>query len=122
MEGDDDNDDEVYKVSYMMMVESPTSGMKIMLIMIHSQAARKFDIPYPTFVLYANRVHNMLGPTPLGVSEMRPKVILKLWVFFMRGINDAKVSQFSHYKADGNSLALTSGARKTSAHPIGPVA
>ena len=38
------------------------------------QAARKFDIPYPTFVLYANRVHNMLGPTPLGVSEMRPKV------------------------------------------------
>ena len=62
----------------MMMAESPTSGMKIMLIMIHSQAARKFDIPYPTFVLYANRVHNMLGPTPLGVSEMRPKVILKL--------------------------------------------
>ena len=26
------------------------------------QSARKFDIPYPTFVLYANRVHNMLGP------------------------------------------------------------
>ena len=63
---------------YMMMVWPPTSGMKIMLIRIHSQAARKFDIPYPTFVLYANRVHNMLGPTPLGVSEMRPKVILKL--------------------------------------------
>ena len=41
---------------------------------INFQAARKFDIPYPTFVLYANRVHNMLGPTPLGVSEMRPKV------------------------------------------------
>ena len=28
-----------------------------------SQAARKNDIPYPTFVLYANRVHNMLGPS-----------------------------------------------------------
>jgi len=31
-----------------------------------SQAARKFDIPYPTFVLYANRVHNMLGPSSDG--------------------------------------------------------
>lgn len=31
-----------------------------------SQAARKFDIPYPTFVLYANRVHNMLGPSADG--------------------------------------------------------
>ena len=30
------------------------------------QAARKHDIPYPTFVLYANRVHNMLGPSPLN--------------------------------------------------------
>ena len=28
-----------------------------------SQAARRHDIPYPTFVLYANRVHNMLGPS-----------------------------------------------------------
>ena len=33
-----------------------------------SQAARKFDIPYPTFVLYANRVHNMLGPSADGSS------------------------------------------------------
>ena len=33
-----------------------------------SQAARKYDIPYPTFVLYANRVHNMLGPSADGVS------------------------------------------------------
>jgi molybdenum-dependent DNA-binding transcriptional regulator ModE len=31
-----------------------------------SQAARKYDIPYPTFVLYANRVHNMLGPSADG--------------------------------------------------------
>lgn len=41
-----------------------------------SQAARKHDIPYPTFVLYANRVHNMLGPSPLngfGLGDLRPK-------------------------------------------------
>uniref|UniRef100_A0A0K2UBC1 HTH psq-type domain-containing protein n=1 Tax=Lepeophtheirus salmonis TaxID=72036 RepID=A0A0K2UBC1_LEPSM len=42
-----------------------------------SQAARKHDIPYPTFVLYANRVHNMLGPSRNGGSpalgELRPK-------------------------------------------------
>ena len=34
--------------------------------LISFQAARKHDIPYPTFVLYANRVHNMLGPSPLN--------------------------------------------------------
>jgi len=34
-----------------------------------SQAARKYDIPYPTFVLYANRVHNMLGPSADGSSN-----------------------------------------------------
>ena len=33
-----------------------------------SQAARKNDIPYPTFVLYANRVHNMLGPSLTDTS------------------------------------------------------
>ncbi|XP_018899255.2 protein bric-a-brac 1 isoform X2 [Bemisia tabaci] len=38
-----------------------------------SQAARKFDIPYPTFVLYANRVHNMLGPSADGSADLRPK-------------------------------------------------
>ncbi|XP_065218248.1 protein bric-a-brac 1-like isoform X2 [Planococcus citri] len=38
-----------------------------------SQAARKYDIPYPTFVLYANRVHNMLGPSVDGGSDLRPK-------------------------------------------------
>uniref|UniRef100_A0A8D8PZZ3 Protein bric-a-brac 1 n=2 Tax=Cacopsylla melanoneura TaxID=428564 RepID=A0A8D8PZZ3_9HEMI len=38
-----------------------------------SQAARKYDIPYPTFVLYANRVHNMLGPSADGSSDLRPK-------------------------------------------------
>ena len=34
-----------------------------------SQAARKHDIPYPTFVLYANRVHNMLGPSVFNGSQ-----------------------------------------------------
>ncbi|XP_059089791.1 protein bric-a-brac 1-like isoform X2 [Tigriopus californicus] len=42
-----------------------------------SQAARKHDIPYPTFVLYANRVHNMLGPSVMDgsptIGELRPK-------------------------------------------------
>ncbi|XP_043208080.1 protein bric-a-brac 1-like [Amphibalanus amphitrite] len=42
-----------------------------------SQAARKYDIPYPTFVLYANRVHNLLGPSVdspgCAPNEMRPK-------------------------------------------------
>ena len=38
-----------------------------------SQAARKYDIPYPTFVLYANRVHNMLGPSIDGGTDLRPK-------------------------------------------------
>lgn len=37
-----------------------------------SQAARKYDIPYPTFVLYANRVHNMLGPSDAD-TDLRPK-------------------------------------------------
>uniref|UniRef100_A0A1A9X2V7 HTH psq-type domain-containing protein n=1 Tax=Glossina brevipalpis TaxID=37001 RepID=A0A1A9X2V7_9MUSC len=51
-----------------------------------SQAARKYDIPYPTFVLYANRVHNMLGPSLDGGSDPRPKargrpqrILLGMW-------------------------------------------
>jgi len=51
-----------------------------------SQAARKFDIPYPTFVLYANRVHNMLGPSIDGGPDLRPKgrgrpqrILLGIW-------------------------------------------
>lgn len=36
-----------------------------------SQAARKYDIPYPTFVLYANRVHNLLGPSADGGAGKR---------------------------------------------------
>ncbi|XP_075229031.1 uncharacterized protein LOC142328833 isoform X2 [Lycorma delicatula] len=51
-----------------------------------SQAARKYDIPYPTFVLYANRVHNMLGPSADGGTDLRPKgrgrpqrILLGIW-------------------------------------------
>jgi hypothetical protein len=51
-----------------------------------SQAARKYDIPYPTFVLYANRVHNMLGPSADGGADLRPKgrgrpqrILLGVW-------------------------------------------
>ncbi|CAO1345360.1 unnamed protein product [Diamesa serratosioi] len=51
-----------------------------------SQAARKYDIPYPTFVLYANRVHNMLGPSMDGGTDLRPKgrgrpqrILLGVW-------------------------------------------
>ncbi|XP_055706727.1 protein bric-a-brac 1-like isoform X1 [Phlebotomus papatasi] len=51
-----------------------------------SQAARKYDIPYPTFVLYANRVHNMLGPSIDGGTDLRPKgrgrpqrILLGIW-------------------------------------------
>ncbi|XP_043189664.1 protein bric-a-brac 2-like isoform X2 [Amphibalanus amphitrite] len=55
-----------------------------------SQAARTYDIPYPTFVLYANRVHNLLGPSqegPGGIpNELRPKgrgrpqrILLGVW-------------------------------------------
>ncbi|KAH8259243.1 hypothetical protein KR026_001108 [Drosophila bipectinata] len=51
-----------------------------------SQAARKYDIPYPTFVLYANRVHNMLGPSLDGGADPRPKargrpqrILLGMW-------------------------------------------
>ena len=41
------------------------------------QAARKHDIPYPTFVLYANRVHNMLGPSPLNGYGLGGKIIFR---------------------------------------------
>lgn len=47
-----------------------------------SQAARKYDIPYPTFVLYANRVHNMLGPSADGGAGM-----LNLMFYLKASIN-----------------------------------
>ncbi|XP_060534686.1 protein bric-a-brac 1-like isoform X2 [Cylas formicarius] len=73
-----------------------------------SQAARKYDIPYPTFVLYANRVHNMLGPSADGGSgeftNLRPKgrgrpqrILLGVWPDeHIRGVIRAVVFRDSH--------------------------
>ncbi|CAG9858083.1 unnamed protein product [Phyllotreta striolata] len=69
-----------------------------------SQAARKYDIPYPTFVLYANRVHNMLGPSHDGGSDLRPKgrgrpqrILLGVWPDeHIRGVIRAVVFRDSH--------------------------
>lgn len=49
-----------------------------------SQAARKYDIPYPTFVLYANRVHNMLGPSADGGAGMFTSLILQSWSYWRK--------------------------------------
>lgn len=70
-----------------------------------SQAARKYDIPYPTFVLYANRVHNMLGPSADGGSDLRPKgrgrpqrILLGIWPDeHIRGVIKAVVFRDSHH-------------------------
>ncbi|XP_052746695.1 protein bric-a-brac 1 isoform X2 [Bicyclus anynana] len=69
-----------------------------------SQAARKYDIPYPTFVLYANRVHNMLGPSADGGADLRPKgrgrpqrILLGVWPDeHIRGVIRAVVFRDSH--------------------------
>lgn len=45
---------------------------KCVTLSLSLQAARKYDIPYPTFVLYANRVHNLLGPSA-EPGDLRPK-------------------------------------------------
>lgn len=70
-----------------------------------SQAARKYDIPYPTFVLYANRVHNMLGPSADGGSDLRPKgrgrpqrILLGVWPDdHIKGVIRAVVFRDSHH-------------------------
>ncbi|XP_035740237.1 protein bric-a-brac 1-like isoform X3 [Vespa mandarinia] len=69
-----------------------------------SQAARKYDIPYPTFVLYANRVHNMLGPSADGGADLRPKgrgrpqrILLGVWPDeHIRGVIRAVVFRDGH--------------------------
>ncbi|XP_043248135.1 protein bric-a-brac 1-like isoform X8 [Colletes gigas] len=71
-----------------------------------SQAARKYDIPYPTFVLYANRVHNMLGPSADGGAGeyLRPKgrgrpqrILLGVWPDeHIRGVIRAVVFRDGH--------------------------
>ncbi|XP_076272716.1 protein bric-a-brac 1-like isoform X2 [Rhynchophorus ferrugineus] len=78
-----------------------------------SQAARKYDIPYPTFVLYANRVHNMLGPSADGGSDLRPKgrgrpqrILLGVWPDeHIRGVIRAVVFRDSHQIKDDPHMA-----------------
>ncbi|KAL2745828.1 protein bric-a-brac 1-like [Vespula maculifrons] len=64
----------------------------------------KYDIPYPTFVLYANRVHNMLGPSADGGADLRPKgrgrpqrILLGVWPDeHIRGVIRAVVFRDGH--------------------------
>ncbi|XP_065337975.1 protein bric-a-brac 1-like isoform X2 [Cloeon dipterum] len=84
-----------------------------------SQAARKYDIPYPTFVLYANRVHNMLGPSADGGAgesqlDLRPKgrgrpqrILLGVWPEeHIRGVIRAVVFRDpAHIKEETQTLA-----------------
>ena len=64
-----------------------------------SQAARKHDIPYPTFVLYANRVHNMLGPSvrdgspAIGGRSLGSNIILTAHTILMIQM----VSKFNYH-------------------------
>lgn len=60
-----------------------------------SQAARKYDIPYPTFVLYANRVHNLLGPSADGGAGKQ--------LAFIRHVMRAPcIHDKMHYKREKN--------------------
>ncbi|XP_075159992.1 bric a brac 2 isoform X2 [Haematobia irritans] len=78
-----------------------------------SQAARKYDIPYPTFVLYANRVHNMLGPSLDGGTDPRPKargrpqrILLGMWPEeLIRSVIKAVV--FRDYREIKDDMGLT---------------
>lgn len=65
-----------------------------------SQAARKYDIPYPTFVLYANRVHNMLGPSADGGAGMLNFLIGK-------GSRVFGSDYIAHFIINKSSLTLT---------------
>ncbi|KAK6628553.1 hypothetical protein RUM43_002368 [Polyplax serrata] len=79
-----------------------------------SQAARKFDIPYPTFVLYANRVHNMLGPSADGGADLRPKgrgrpqrILLGVWPDeHIRGVIRAVVFRDPQHMKDDQHLGF----------------
>ncbi|XP_026832193.1 protein bric-a-brac 2 isoform X2 [Drosophila erecta] len=89
-----------------------------------SQAARKFDIPYPTFVLYANRVHNMLGPSLDGGADPRPKargrpqrILLGMWpeelirsvikAVVFRDYREIKEDMSAHQYANGQAHGQT---------------
>ncbi|XP_022225027.2 protein bric-a-brac 2 isoform X2 [Drosophila obscura] len=95
-----------------------------------SQAARKFDIPYPTFVLYANRVHNMLGPSLDGGTDPRPKargrpqrILLGMWpeelirsvikAVVFRDYREIKEDMGAHQYANGQSHATYIGGGTT---------
>nr|XP_026498369.1 protein bric-a-brac 1-like isoform X2 [Vanessa tameamea] len=100
-----------------------------------SQAARKYDIPYPTFVLYANRVHNMLGPSADGGADLRPKgrgrpqrILLGVWPDeHIRGVIRAVVFRDSHAPHSTHHIkeevlpvypAITDGMNVQNAYPV----
>ena len=64
------------QVKTNLAVRTKPNNSRAWLAFFCGQAARKHDIPYPTFVLYANRVHNMLGPSVLnGLSGRTTNVV-----------------------------------------------
>ncbi|XP_017066395.1 protein bric-a-brac 2 isoform X2 [Drosophila eugracilis] len=96
-----------------------------------SQAARKYDIPYPTFVLYANRVHNMLGPSLDGGADPRPKargrpqrILLGMWpeelirsvikAVVFRDYREIKEDMSAHQYANGQAHGSYIGGSSTS--------
>ncbi|KAH8240055.1 hypothetical protein KR032_010735 [Drosophila birchii] len=96
-----------------------------------SQAARKYDIPYPTFVLYANRVHNMLGPSLDGGADPRPKargrpqrILLGMWpeelirsvikAVVFRDYREIKEDMSAHQYANGQAHGSHYGAGSAS--------
>lgn len=97
-----------------------------------SQAARKYDIPYPTFVLYANRVHNMLGPSLDGGTDPRPKargrpqrILLGMWpeelirsvikAVVFRDYREIKEEMGAHQYANGQAHGAHFGSGNSSA-------
>ncbi|KAM8710176.1 hypothetical protein ACLKA7_016899 [Drosophila subpalustris] len=97
-----------------------------------SQAARKYDIPYPTFVLYANRVHNMLGPSLDGGADPRPKargrpqrILLGMWpeelirsvikAVVFRDYREIKEDMGAHQYANGQAHGAHYGSGNSSA-------
>ncbi|XP_033149712.1 protein bric-a-brac 2 isoform X2 [Drosophila busckii] len=97
-----------------------------------SQAARKYDIPYPTFVLYANRVHNMLGPSLDGGTDPRPKargrpqrILLGMWpeelirsvikAVVFRDYREIKEDMGAHQYANGQAHGAHFGSGNSSA-------
>uniref|UniRef100_A0A1A9UMC2 Uncharacterized protein n=1 Tax=Glossina austeni TaxID=7395 RepID=A0A1A9UMC2_GLOAU len=78
-----------------------------------SQRRGNYDIRYPTLVLHANGVHNMLGPSIDGGPDLRPKgrgrpqrILLGIWpdehikgvikTVVFRDAKDLKEETFAH--------------------------